>query len=192
MRPLYYLLYHLFAKHLPASHCPYALGAKHIRYWLCKRLFIRCGQGVNIEHGADIGTGRLTEIGDHSGIGINCVVKRAIIGRNVMMGPDVVFVSQNHNFDDLNRPLQEQGYREAPAIVVGDDAWIGTRAIILPGRRIGARAIVGAGAVVTRDVPDDAIVGGNPARVLRYRTEGSPPTKAVVIEGDADHVSCDP
>ncbi|MFC1764464.1 acyltransferase [Planctomycetota bacterium] len=196
MRVVYYLLYHLFAKHLPASHCPYAMGAKHVRAWLCRRLFSRCGRNINIEQGADIGTGQHTVIGDNSGIGLRCVVKRAIIGDNVMMGPEVVFVGQNHEFSDPDRPLQQQGYREVPPITVGDNAWIGTRAIILPGRRIGQCTIVGAGAVVTHDVPDYAVVGGNPAHVLYYRNESTSAeqekAKAVVIEGELSHVSSNP
>lgn len=192
MRILYYLSYHLFAKHLPASHCPYALGSGHLRAWLCRHLFAWCGRGVNIEHGADIGTGRFTVIGDNSGIGLRCVVKRAIIGDNVMMGPDVVFISQNHRFSDPDVPLQEQGYTEARPIIVGNNAWIGTRSIILPGRRIGACAVVGAGSVVTRDVPDYAVVGGNPAQILYYRNqphrrENRVP-QAVVIEPESTDV----
>ncbi len=196
MRKIYYLIYHLFAKHLPASHCPYALGAKRIRVWLCRRLFVRCGLNVNIEQGADIGTGRFTSLGDNSGIGLRCVVKRALIGDNVMMGPEVLFIGRTHNFSDLNQPLHEQGFVEAPPIVVGDNTWIGARAIVLPGRRIGRCAIVGAGAVVTHDVPDYAVVGGNPAKVLYYRNEphaaqpGVP--KAVVVAPDEIHVSSTP
>lgn len=196
MRKIYYLIYHLFAKHLPASHCPYALGAKHLRAWLCRHLFVRCGRNVNIEQGADIGTGRFTSLGDNSGIGLRCVVKRAVIGNNVMMGPEVVFIGRTHDFSDLNRPLHEQGFVEAPPIVVNDNVWIGTRAIVLPGRRIGRYAIVGAGAVVTHDVPDYAVVGGNPAKVLYYRNEQHPVQsgipKAVVVAPDETHVSSDP
>lgn len=169
MRVVFYLLYSFFARHLPGSYSPYACGAMHIRYWICKHLFAKCGKKVNIEHGADIGTGRHIEIGDNSGIGVHCVVKRAIIGKNVMMGPDVVFISQNHNFSDPDKPLQEQGFIESDPIVVGDNTWIGTRAIILPGCKVGKNVIIGAGTVVTKDIPDYAIVGGNPSRIIRSR-----------------------
>lgn len=169
MRILCYFLYHFFAKHLPASTCPYAFGVKRIRYWVCKHLFAKCGRNVNIEHGAEIGSGKYIEIGDNSGIGINCVVWKAIIGKNVMMGPDVVFITQNHDFSDPDKPLQEQGFIEYEPIVVGDNTWIGTRVIILPGHKIGKCAIIGAGSVITKDVPDYTIVGGNPARTIRYR-----------------------
>ena len=172
-RYICYILYYFFARHLPVSYTPYACGAKQIRYWICRHLFAKCGKNVNVEHGADIGTGRHTEIGDNSGIGVNCVVKRAKIGNNVMMGPDVVFINQNHRFDNPDMPLQEQGYVEFGPIQVGDNTWIGTRVIVLPGRKIGKCAIIGAGAVVTKDVPDYAIVGGNPARIIRMRKESS-------------------
>lgn len=171
MRIVFYLLYYFFVRHLPTSCSPYAFGSKYIRYCICKRLFSKCGKNVNIEHGADIGTGRRAEIGDNSGIGIHCIVKREIIGKNVMMGPDVVFINQNHNFSDPDKPLQEQGYIESEPIVVGDNTWIGTRAIILPGLKIGKNVIIGAASVVTKDVPDYAIVGSNPARIIRFRKE---------------------
>jgi maltose O-acetyltransferase len=134
-------------------------------------MFAKCGKNVNIEHGADIGTGQYIEIGDNAGIGVNCIIRRAIIGRNVMMGPDVVFVNQNHNFSDPDKPLQEQGYAESEPVVIGDNTWIGTRVIILPGCRIGKNAIIGAGAVVTKDIPDYAIMAGNPARIIKFRKD---------------------
>ncbi len=167
----FYMLYYGFAKHLPISYKPYAFGAKYIRYWICKHLFAKCGKNVNVEHGAEIGTGKHIEIGDNSGIGVNCWIKKAVIGKNVMIGPDVVFISSNHRFDDPDRPIQEQGVIEVGPIIVGDNTWIGARAIILPGVKIGKCVIIGAGAVVTKDVPDYAIVAGNPARIIRLRKE---------------------
>ena len=85
------------------------------------------------------------------------------------MGPEVVILGVNHRFDDCERPMIEQGYHDRKPVAIGDDVWIGTRAIILPGVRIGRGAIVAAGAVVTRDVNEFDIVGGNPARVIRSR-----------------------
>lgn len=170
MRIIFYILYYFFARHLPDSYSPYSFGSRHIRYWICKHLFAKCGKNVNIEHGAIMGM-RHIEIGDNSGIGINCRVSKAIIGKNVMMGPDVIIFSRNHNFADPDKPLQEQDYIDYEPNRIGDNTWIGTRAIILPGRHIGKCAIVGAGAVVTKDVPDYAIVGGNPAKIIRYRRQ---------------------
>jgi maltose O-acetyltransferase len=85
------------------------------------------------------------------------------------MGPEVVIRTNNHRFDRTDIPMRIQGFSEEKPVFIGDDVWIGQRAIILPGVRVGDHAIVGAGAVVTKDVPKGAIVGGNPARVLRMR-----------------------
>jgi maltose O-acetyltransferase len=172
-----YFLYYWFARWLPATDMPYAIGAKKLRHLLARGMCKYCGHSVNIEHGADIGTGRLLEIGDYSGIGINSRVRSgAIIGRHVMMGPGVVFVGSNHAFDRLDIPMRRQGHLPAERTVIGDDVWIGTRAIILPGRKIGQGAIIAAGAVVTKDVAPYAIVGGNPAKVIGSRLkEGQEP-----------------
>jgi len=167
----FYALYYGFARHLPCSAASYSLGSKKIRYWICKHLFAKCGKNVNIEHGADFGSGRFIEIGDNSGIGLNCRVGKAIIGKDVMMGPDVVFITGNHRFDRLDTPMWLQGSIPTDPIVIGDDVWIGTRVIILPARKVGNGAIIGAGSIVTKDVENYAIVGGNPAKVLGYRTD---------------------
>ena len=64
--------------------------------------------------------------------------------------------------------MGKQGMREAE-VIIGNDVWIGMRSIIMPGVKIGDGAVIGAGAVVTKDVPDYAIVGGVPARIIKYR-----------------------
>lgn len=102
-----------------------------------------------------------------------------IVGRYVSIGPGVRTFRRNHPLDRpsmhpyfYNTTLGIAAIETVPPLplVISDDAWIGANAIILPGcRRIGRGAVVGAGAVVTRDVPDYAIAGGNPARVLRFR-----------------------
>jgi maltose O-acetyltransferase len=86
-----------------------------------------------------------------------------------MMGPDVMIISRGHNFSRLDIPMMSQGDSDPKLVVFENDVWIGARAIILPGVHIGQGAIVGAGAVVTKDVPPYAIVGGNPAKVIKSR-----------------------
>ncbi|MBR4197321.1 MAG: hypothetical protein IKQ94_00950 [Bacteroidales bacterium] len=87
-----------------------------------------------------------------------------------MMGEDVVIIGGGHCFERTDIPMGEQPSKEKTSLFIDDDVWIGSRAIILPGcSRIGRGAIIGAGAVVTKDVPDYAIVGGNPAKILKYR-----------------------
>ncbi len=95
----------------------------------------------------------------------NCVVldvMQVTIGSSVLFGPNVQIYTATHPTDaDERRTLLEY----AKPITIGDDCWIGGSAVICPGVSIGARCVVGAGAVVTRDAPPDSIVAGNPATV---------------------------
>lgn len=108
-------------------------------------------------------------IGSGSGLGVNCSVHGPItIGDNVMMGPDVTILTQTHNIERTDIPMGQQGMRVAE-VVIGNDVWIGMRVIIMPGVKVGDGVVIGAGAVVTKDVPAFAIVGGVPAKVIKYR-----------------------
>jgi len=75
----------------------------------------------------------------------------------------------NHNFDRLDIPMKNQGFNTAP-IIIEDDVWIGHGCVITQGVTIGKGAIVGSNAVVTKDVPELAIVGGVPAKLIKYRS----------------------
>ena len=162
--------YYGFARYLPNSNSPLSLGSKRMRFLLSKRLFKKMGKNVNIERLAYFGYGSEIQIGDDSGIGIRCeVCGPVIIGKDVMMGPEVIILTQKHKFERTDIAMHLQGFGETRGVIIGDDVWIGTRAIILPGITIGSHSIIGAGAVVTKDVPDYAIVGGNPAKVIRFR-----------------------
>ena len=108
-------------------------------------------------------------IGNGSGLGVNCLVHGPLeIGDKVMMGPDVVILTHTHNIDRTDIPMGDQGSR-IEKVTIGNDVWIGMRSIIMPGVKIGNGAVIGAGAVVTKDVPDYAIVGGVPARIIKFR-----------------------
>ena len=88
----------------------------------------------------------------------------------LMMGEDVMFLGGGHRFDRIDIPMGLQGSKEKTPLDIEGDVWIGSRSIILPGcKRIGHGSIVGAGSVVTRDVPDYAIMGGNPAKIIKFR-----------------------
>lgn len=159
------------ARHLPSSIAPGGRWWKAIRAAVCRQLFASCGNDVNVETRAWFGSGRHLSLGDRSGIGVNASLHGTIIiGHDVMMGPDVVIYSQNHQFSRTDVPMNRQGFQPERPVIIGDDVWIGARAILLPGVTIGSGAIIGAGAVVTKDVPEQAIVVGNPARVVRSRT----------------------
>jgi len=164
------ILYYFIARHLPGSDSLYSFGSKRIRTMLCKKLFARTGKNVNVEHGAFFGSGRDIEIGDYSGLGINCRVSGPLkIGKYVMMGPDVMIYTANHEICNLEIPMLLQGETPKEAVTIEDDVWIGARSIILPGVTINKGAVVAAGAVVTKDVEPYTIVGGNPARVIKRR-----------------------
>ena len=178
-----YISYYFFARHLPGSFAPYSLGAGKLRAFLAKRLFSKCGKNVIIEHGAYFGGGRDIEIGDNSAIGINARISGPLsIGRDVMMGPNVSIYTQNHETENIYKPMRLQ---TAPKkkVTIGDDCWIGANSIILPGVTIGSGSIVGAGAIVTRSVPPLSVVGGNPARIIKTREqpEDLPPIKILYL-----------
>ena len=125
---------------------------------------------MNIEHGVDLGTGQEVEIGNNSVIGINCrIAVHVRIHDYVLIGPEVIIISQNHAFSDTQTPICLQGFEPSKPVIIEDDVWIGARAIILPGVIIGRGAVVGAGSVVTKDIPPYAVVCGNPAKILKYR-----------------------
>ena len=93
---------------------------------LCRRIFKRCGTNVNIERKACFGSGRLVELGDNSGLGINCMVPSDIkIGNDVMMGPNCYILSQNHRIDDVTTPMNLQGFVKKGRTVIDDNVWIG-------------------------------------------------------------------
>lgn len=163
------VMYEVVLKKLPNSMVPISGRTYKVLRGLAVKNFIKhCGNNVNIEHGASLSS--KMSIGNNSGVGINCSCGGAItIGDNVMMGPECVILTYNHMFDRTDIPMCEQGFQEERPVIIGNDVWIGRRVIILPGVHIGNGVIIGAGAVVTKDIPDWAVVAGNPATIKRYR-----------------------
>lgn len=160
--------YYRLAIHLPVSYSRGGTFAQKIRAWCARQFLISVGSNVNIEHGAMITS--LMSIGENSGVGINAKIHgRVSIGKNVMMGPDCIIYTKNHAFSDISKPMREQGFQDEKPVTIEDDVWIGGRVIILPGVHIANGSIIGAGSIVTKNVPPYAIVGGNPAKVLKYR-----------------------
>jgi len=165
---LYYFLYRNLASKLPVSYEKFGGISKKIRYRLAKKFVRSCGKDVNFEHGAKFGSD--LEIGDYSGIGINAQISRdVVVGKYVMMAPDVVILTTGHAHSKIDCPMQMQGHLPTKKVTVEDDVWIGQRAIILPGVTIGRGSIVGAGSVVTKSFPPYSIIGGNPAKLLKSR-----------------------
>lgn len=117
-------------------------------------------------------------VGDNVNLGYRPIMlatkSEIIIGNNVMFGPEVTIRGGNHRIDIIGRTMIsikdfEKRDTDDKGVVIESDVWIGTRAIVLSGVIIGRGSVVAAGAVVTRNVPPYAIVGGNPAKIIKFR-----------------------
>jgi maltose O-acetyltransferase len=171
LRMLGYFLYLAVFRHTPEDFRPYALFFPWVRNRLVTMFADDCGPGVRVKSKAEVSPH--IRIGSRSELGTRCMIQSGVvIGDDVIMGPDVKIFSRNHRFDDPSQPVASQGKQQRP-VVIGNDVWIGANVVILPGLRVGDHAILAAGAIVTRDVPEWAIVGGNPARVIKDRRAGA-------------------
>lgn len=126
----------------------------------------RIGRGVHIYPSVLITIPWNLEVGDQSAIGARTIIYAlgpVTLGRRVTLSQGTHLCAGSHDHTDAAMPLTK------PPICVGDDAWICADAFIGPGVRVGARSVVGARAVVVRDIPDAMIVAGNPARLIGER-----------------------
>ena len=162
-----FFFYITLFRHTPEDYRPYALFFPGIRRFLLSQSIAACGKDIRVKSGADISPN--ISVGDESELGTRCLIQSGVtIGNNVIMGPDVKIYSKNHCYDSVDIPIQKQG-EVARSTIVGNDVWIGANVIILPGRRIGNHSVLAAGSVIIHDVPEYAVVGGNPASVIKYR-----------------------
>ena len=106
-------------------------------------------------------------IGDYTRIGLhNTIIGPVTIGSHVNLAQGITVTALNHNFEDTNQHIDEQGISTTP-VSIGDDVWIGANAVILPGVHVGNHCVVAAGAVVTKDVPAHSLVAGVPAKIIK-------------------------
>jgi len=171
IRKIALITYYAFGKHLPDNRAR-LVGkfCRATREAITKRIFKQTGNTFNINRGAYFGSGVNLSIGNNSSIGKNCQIANDVtIGDDVMMAPEVVIFSVSHETSDVNTSMRLQGNLPAKPVTIGNDVWIGQRAIILPGVTIGNGAIVATGSVVTKDVANFSVVGGNPAKVIKSR-----------------------
>ncbi|KEY62770.1 sugar O-acetyltransferase [Lactococcus cremoris] len=132
-----------------------------------RQVFGKTGNNLYVTPPFQVDYGRHVEIGNNFYANMDCIfldVNKIIIGDNVMVGPRVSFYTAGHPIDAEIR-IEELEF--GLPITIEDNVWIGGSATILPGVTVGRNSIVAAGAVVTKDVPSNSIVGGNPARLIR-------------------------
>jgi maltose O-acetyltransferase len=167
------ILYTMIGKHLPVAHCfikPIGLFSKKFREFCGRMILEECGRNVNIYPKAEFSS--KVKLGENSDIGYAARINgTCIIEKDVIMGPEVLIYTVNHASSRTDVAIKYQGLTEEKPVIIGEGSWICARAIILPGVCIGKNVIVAAGAVVSKSVPDYAIVAGNPAVVVKQRNE---------------------
>lgn len=134
---------------------------------LLRELLPRAGRNLWIEPPFYCDYGCHIHAGDFVFFNFNCVVLDVMpvtIGSGVMFGPAVQIYTATHPVDAAER---RRGLEFARPVTIGSDVWVGGGAILCPGVTVGSRTVIGAGSVVTRDIPDDVVAAGNPCRVIR-------------------------
>jgi maltose O-acetyltransferase len=141
----------------------------HIGCWLRLRILpISSRKGVKIWDHVQIDYPRMLSIGANVSINRGTIINAGggvEIGSDTLIGPDVLIYSQNHSYEGVEL-VRMQGYVKK-RVIIGENVWIGARAIILPGVCLGDGAVVAAGAIVTKSVPANAVVAGQPATIIK-------------------------
>lgn len=149
------------------------------RYRFCtifKQMFLslmgaKFGKGVVIYPGVWISPGRNLVVDDHVDLAKDVLITTSggvKIGARTLVGYRTQILSSNHTIPPVGQPFPISGDQHAP-VNIGKDVWIGANCIITPGVRIGEGAVVAAGSVVTKDIPENAIFGGVPAKLIKMR-----------------------
>jgi maltose O-acetyltransferase len=129
-------------------------------------LFGSVGEGISVEHNFHCDLGYNIHVGKNFYAGFNCTIldmAEVRIGNNCLIGPNVGIYTAGHDVNPINR--HKTGY--AKPITIGNNVWIGGHCAIIGGVSIGDNSIIAAGSVVTKDVPANAIFGGNPAKKIK-------------------------
>lgn len=142
---------------------------EELRRDLCRRIFGQGGDTVWMQPPFYCDYGTNIELGERVFFNFNCVVLdvcRVRIGAYSFFGPAVQILTPMHPMDAALRRQQEYG----KPVEIGSDVWVGAGALILPGVTVGSASVIGAGSVVTRDIPAGVFAAGNPCRVIRTIT----------------------
>jgi acetyltransferase-like isoleucine patch superfamily enzyme len=160
------------------SRIPFFFGYR-VREVFYRRTLARLGERLEVNYGATISE-QATELGNNVWIGPYSYLDLATVGDYVLIAPHVCILAggHHHRTDKIDTPIRLQGNNPLKRVVIGTGAWIGANAVIMAD--VGEGAVVGAGAVVTKPVPPYAVVVGNPANILRYRTDTASPSNTNV------------
>jgi len=90
-----------------------------------------------------------------------------IIGKKVMIADYVYISTAYHKYEDVTKPVKDQGYEPKGNVIIGDGCWIGAGSYIMPGEKVGKNSVIGANSVVTNDIPPNSVAAGSPARIIR-------------------------
>ena len=141
------------------------------REGILKQLLPNAGLGLCIQPPFFCDYGSNIMLGEKVFFNFNCIlldVTLITVGSRTLFGPNVQLYTATHPVDYL---VRSSGLEYGKPILIGEDVWIGGGAIVCPGVKIGNRSVIGAGSVVTKDIPDDVIAAGNPCRVIKKLTE---------------------
>lgn len=165
---------------LPHSRFISFMGSLRVWYFAKVLKVAKWHKKSKVEPKVYISNAKFFSMGENCRINEHAFIMGARIGNNVLIAPYVAIMRGQKNFDRLDIPMIDQGgsgyadkVTEEQIVKIEDDVWIGRNAIIMEGITLGKGSIVGAGAVVTKSVPDYAIVGGVPAKVIKYRKESN-------------------
>lgn len=137
---------------------------------------VACNKGKNVKFRPNVTIlhPERVYIGDNTEIGLRCILwggketSTLKIGKNVMIGPSVKLIAFNHGMKVSEIPMIDQASNDKD-IVIGDDVWIGANVVVTAGCKIGNGVVVAAGSIVTKDIPENVICGGIPAKILKDR-----------------------
>ena len=162
----------------------YVFFLGNIRAWFWSFLVKHMGEDVSILDNCRIYSPSGVSIGNHVTINHHTYLTGAgglKIGNHVMFGTDCNVLTTNHLFDRFEIPMKEQGFSKGP-VVIGNDVWVGASVVILPNVTIGRGAVLGSNSVITKDVPPFAVVGGVPAKIIKYRFDKKTIEKAKKVK----------
>lgn len=162
-------LYYAFFYNLP--HSRFLSLTSGMRVWYVSKILklMPFDKKSKIEYNVYLSNADGITIGYNCRINENVFIQAAKIGNNVLIAPNVAILSVSHNHEVTQVPIVDQGDTLPNPPTIEDNVWLGRNVVVMPGIHIGEGAIVGAGAVVTKDVAAYSVVGGVPAKFIKSR-----------------------